>query len=564
MTYSEKPWLRSYDEGMPADIPIPDIPLVDHFRSVMSKVADRTALQFLGVPLSYRTLDGLSDRFATALASHGLKKGDVVGINLPNTPQYLITQLGVFKAGCAATGVSPLLTPAEIVHQLRDCRARALVTLDAIFEHRLLKVLPDLPDLSLVVGTPILEFLPAYKRFLAKLLKKIPTGKLRPVNGKTVLAFRDLLRNHAPQPPQVTVSPEDACLIQYTGGTTGTPKGTIITDGNLVAELTIVTTWLEMRWGKEVILSGFPMFHIAGLALALGCVFQGHTQILVPDPRNTALITAQMKKLRPTILVNVPSLYMMLMETPGFKDLDFRNLSFCLSAASPFPAEAIRALEAVIGEGKVIEAYGMTELSSLATTNPRRGTKKIGSVGTPLPNTKLRLVDLDTGEQDVPLGSEGEITVCGPQVMKEYLHKPAETALALREIDGDVWLRTGDVARMDEDGYLTIVDRSKDMLNVGGYKVFSREVEEKLYEHPAIEFCAIIGVPNPKRPGTEIVKLVAQIKEEHRGRSNEEITKDIIDFARERLAPYKIPKHVDIVTAIPLTAVGKVDKKTLR
>jgi acyl-CoA synthetase (AMP-forming)/AMP-acid ligase II len=562
--YSEKPWLKSYDEGMPAEVPIPNTSLVDHFRSVMREMAPRPALRFLGVTLPYRALDHLSDRFAAALASHGLKKGDVVGINLPNTPQYLVAQLGVFKAGCAATGVSPLLTPAEAASQLADCKARALVTLDAIFEHRLLKILPELSDLTLVIGTPILEFLPSYKRLLAKLLKKVPTGKLSPFTGKRVVGFREFIRDAPELPPQVTVEPDDACLVQYTGGTTGTPKGTIITDRNLVAELTIVTTWLEMRRGREVILSGFPMFHVAGLALALGCVFQGHTQILVPDPRNTSLIISQIRKFRPTILVNVPSLYMMLLETPGFKDLDFRKLSFCLCAASPFPAEAMRELEAVIGENKVIEAYGMTELSSLATSNPRHGARKIGSVGVPLPNTKLRLVDLDTGETDVPPGAEGEIVVCGPQVMKGYLNRPEETAHALRERGGELWLHTGDVARMDEDGYFTIVDRSKDMLNVGGYKVFSREVEEKLYAHPAIEFCAIVGTPNPKRPGTDIVKLVVQLKEEHRKRPNDEITQEIIEFARERLAPYKIPKQVEILESMPLTPVGKVDKKALR
>ncbi len=319
-----------------------------------------------------------------------------------------------------------------------------------------------------------------------------------------------------------------------------------------------------MDWGKEVILSGFPLFHIAGLALGLGTMFMGHTQILIPDPRNTKHIVREMATYRPTLLVNVPSLYMMLLEEPAFRRLDFSRLGFCLSAASPFPSESIRALEEVVGQGKLVEAYGMTEVSSLATTNPRRGTKKIGSVGLPLPNTKMRLMDLETGTRQVPVGEEGEIVGSGPQDMTEYLNKPAETATVLREHDGEVWLHTGDIARMDEDGYFFIVDRAKDMLNVGGFKVFSREVEEKLCEHPAIELCAILGAPNPKRPGTEIVQLVFQPSAAYRQRLEADLVEEIITFARENLASYKIPRVVKMIDQLPLTPVGKVDKKALR
>jgi acyl-CoA synthetase (AMP-forming)/AMP-acid ligase II len=563
VNYDEKPWVKRYDHEIAPEIEIPKTSLIEQFERVASKVPDKPALRFLGTTLTYSQLMTWGDRFAQALISNGCQAGDVVGINLPNIPQYLIAQMGALKAGCAASGVSPLLTPGEMVHQLTDCKAKVLVTLDAIFEHRLARVADQLPDLKLVVSTGVLEFLPAYKRLLAVLLKKVPTGKVTPLPGKEIIRFRDI-PGYRPERPSIRVQPGDPCLIQYTGGTTGVPKGAILTDGNLTAELTLVTEWLQMNWGEEVILSGFPFFHIAGLALGLGTLFQGHTQVLVPDPRNTKHIVKEMAQHRPTILVNVPSLYMMLLETPGFKDLDFSRLGFCLSAASPFPAESIKALESVVGAGKVVEAYGMTECSALATCNPRRGKKKVGSVGMPLPNTSVRLMDLESGSKQVAVGAEGEIAVSAPQITTGYFGNPQETALTLREHDGVIWLHTGDVARMDEDGYFYIVDRAKDMLNVGGFKVFSREVEEKLYEHPAIEFCAILGLANPKRPGTEVVKLVFQPAQGYRNRDPEVLKEDVLAFARENLAPYKVPKFVEIVDNIPLTAVGKVDKKALR
>jgi acyl-CoA synthetase (AMP-forming)/AMP-acid ligase II len=254
----------------------------------------------------------------------------------------------------------------------------------------------------------------------------------------------------------------------------------------------------------------------------------------------------------------------MLMENPRFKKLEFSRLAFCLSGAAPFSVESIRALEEIVGRGKLVEVYGMTETSPLITANPHKGPKKIGTVGLPLPNTRVKLVDLETGTREIPGGEEGELIVHGPQVMKGYLNRPAETAHALRAFQGEVWMHTGDVARMDPAGYITIVDRAKDMLNVGGFKVFSREVEEKLVDHPAVEQCAIVGVPNPQRPGSELVKLVVQKSPAVKNQSEESLKKEILDFARETLSPYKVPRFIEFVESLPLTPVGKVDKKALR
>jgi len=562
--YDDRPWLKRYDPGVPADVDVPEISLVERLDRVAERFPDNHALYFLGVTLSYRELMAMADRFAQALIQNGCKPGDVVGIHLPNIPQYVIALIGAWKAGCAVSGVSPLMTPRELAYQMNDSQARALVTLDALFEHRLMAVADQLPHLKIVVVTGILDFLSPIKRFLGKLLKKAPHGKVKPLSGKEALWFKEALAEYPAAKPACTVTSQDRCLIQYTGGTTGVPKGTVLTHRNLIANLVQIEAWVNADEGKEVILSGFPFFHLAGLALGGVGLCLGAAQILIPNPRDTKHIVKEMIKCRPTILVNVPSLYMMLLAEPAFRKLDFSGLKFCLSGASPFPAESIRELEAVIGAGKLLEVYGMTETSPIVTMNPRLGVKKIGTVGMPVSSARVRLVDLESGEKQVPVEEEGELIVNGPQVMQEYLNKPEETRIALREHDGEIWLHTGDVARMDEDGYFTIVDRAKDMLNVGGFKVFSREVEEKLYEHPAIEFCAIIGVPNIERPGTEVVKLVVQISEGHKERDHETLKREIVSFARENLSPYKVPKIVEIVDRIPLTAVGKVDKKTLR
>jgi acyl-CoA synthetase (AMP-forming)/AMP-acid ligase II len=564
MQYDERPWLKSYDPGIPADVEIPDVSVVDYFDRLESERGDKAALHFHGITLTFRELFRYGNSFAHYLTENGCRPGDIVAINLPNVPQYLIAQVGITKAGCAASGISPLLTPSELAYQLNDSKARALVTFDAIFEHRLLEVHEQLPHLKLIVVTGLLDFLPWAKRVLGRWLKKVPHGAVRALPNKQVAKFMRILERYPNHRPNVPVDPQFDFLIQYTGGTTGVPKGAVLTHANVVANLTQIRTWLDPDPDEEIILSGFPLFHLAGLALALNVMAMGGTQILIPNPRDTKHIVKEMARHRPTILANVPSLYMMLMEEPGFRRLDFSRLKYCLCSASPFPVESMKDLEAIIGPNKVLEAYGMTETSPIITINPRKGAKKMGTVGLPVSGTRVRLLDLETGTRDVPVGAEGEIAVRGPQVMRGYLNKPEETAVVLRDYGGETWLRTGDVARMDGDGFFTIVDRTKDMLNVGGYKVFSREVEEKLYEHPAIEFCAIIGVPNPKRPGTDLVKLVAQLTEEHRKRDSEETKAEIIEFARRNLAPYKTPKIVEFVDAIPLTTIGKVNKKALR
>ncbi|MEW6111074.1 MAG: AMP-binding protein [Thermodesulfobacteriota bacterium] len=563
MVYDKSIWLKSYDEGVRSEVEIQHESLPACFEEMRRAFAGKPAIHYLGVTLTFDQLLGHADRFAQCLADHGIGKGDVVAICFVNSPQYLIALVGGMKAGCAVTGISPLLTANEIAYQLKDSGAKALVVMDAIFQHRYLGIADQTPDVKLVLPTGILDFLPKIKQVVAKWLKKVPTGKITPVPGRKVLPFMEMLAKYPARPPEVQLTPEDPCFVQYTGGTTGVPKGAVCVHRNMLTNVEQWLGWLQVKKGQDLILSAFPMFHIAGLFTATCGLAYGITQVLIPNPRDTKHMVKEMNKYRPQWLANVPSLYLMLLKEPGFRALDFSDLGVCISGAAPFPTEGIRQFEEVVGAGKVIEVYGMTETCVLVTSNPRKGPKKIGTVGIPVASTEVKLVDIATGENEVPLGEEGEIIAHGPQIMVEYHNKPEETRLALREHDGKLWMHTGDIGRMDEDGYITIVDRKKDMVSVGGFKVFPRELEEKLYEHPAIDVCAILGTPNPERPETEVVKLVIQKSAAYADKPDEAVKEEILKFARESFAPYKVPKFVEF-REIPLTAAGKVDKKLLR
>ncbi len=563
-TYDDRPWLKAYDPGIPPDIDIPEKTYTDTLLEGLTAAPDRAAIHFMGTTLTFRQLDEMSCRFAAFLTGNGAKPGDVVGLSLPNIPQFLIALCGTMRAGCTATGVSPLLTPKELAHQVNDSGCRVLVTLDAIFERVLTKVENQVPGLSHVITTSIGDYLPAVKRIMGRLLKKLPSGKVTPIAGKNIQSFKQVMNQYPADRQTATITPDDICLIQYTGGTTGLPKGVELTHRNIFSNLTQVKKWSDFEMARDVLCSGYPFFHLAGLMFGMTAMATASTQCLIPDPRNTKHICSEIRTHSPSIYANVPTLYQMLIDDPGFKKLDFTSAKIFVSGAAPFAVESIQAFESIVGQGKVVEVYGMTETSPIITGNPLEGKKKIGSVGVPVSNTHVRIVDVENGTDLMPVGEPGELIVRGPQVMKGYCNKPEETDHAMREHDGKIWLHTGDVARMDEDGYFYIMDRSKDMLIVGGYKVFSREVEETLYQHEAIDFCAIIGLPDPKRPGSEIVKAVVQLSADAGNQNADSLKEKIKTYCRENMAPYKVPKVIEFIDTIPLTAVGKVDKKALR
>ncbi len=563
MSKREQIWKKSWDPGLSdLDPKIWETSLVEAFAPTFRDFPDKAALAFMGTEITFHELDVMANRFANMLIESGFKKGDLVGINLPNIPEYVIAWLGALRVGCAVSGVSPLLSTEETAYQLRDSDAKGLVTLDAIFAGRLTKIAQDLPKLKLVVVASIGGFLPPVKRVLAKLLKKIPTGKVTPLPGKTVYLIEEVIKTkkYSDKNPGVKISPDDIAYIQYTGGTTGAPKGAMLSHRNAVSNLIVVYKWLGWERGKGPALSGYPFFHIAGLFINEMGNYLGWTQVLIPNPRDTKHITDEIVKYRPTALINVPSLYQLLMAEPKFKALDHSKLAACVSSASPFPKESQKELEEIVGKGKLIENYGMSETSPLIASNPSKGKKKLGSIGVPILNTDVRLVDPQTGKE-AELGQPGEICVKGPQVMVGYYKKPDETKNA---IDKDGYMHTGDVAIMDDEGYLKIVDRTKDMIIVSGFKVFSVKVEDVLTKHPAIDMIATIGVPNPERPGSEIVKAFVQLKPEYAQKDKEELKKDITSFAKAKLTPYEVPKVIEFMDALPLTAVGKLDKKKLR
>ena len=565
--YAERFWKKNWDDGLEdLDPKQLDTTYVEMIKKAFEQVPDKTALGFLGVDISFRKIDQYANQFANMLQQNGFEKGDIVGINLPNLPEYVISLIGALRAGCIISGVSPLLSAEQIKYQLNDLGSTgknvALVTLDAIFAGHIVKIADDIPQLKLVVATSVAGFLPKIKQILGKLLKKIPSGKLTPLTGKTVLDYhRDVLKNSSPAAVKVDITPDDLGWIQYTGGTTGAPKGAMLSHRNAAHNMLSINRWLGWEWGQGVLLSGFPMFHIAGLTVCECAIFFGWTQVLIPNPRDTEHICKEMNKYKPTNMANVPSLYQMLMADPKFKELDHSTLGTCISAAAPFPKESQAELEKIIGQGKLLELYGMTETSPVSTMNPSKGRKKLGSVGMPFMNVECKLVEPATGEP-VALGEAGEICIKGPLVMQGYFNKPEETKNA---IDEDGYMHTGDVAIMDEDGYLTIVDRTKDMIIVGGFKVFSSKVEDALSKHPAIGMLALIGVDNPQRPGSEIVKAYVQLDLIYNYDGNEEALKeDITKFAKEKCSPYEVPKEIEIISEMPLTAVGKIDKKVLR
>lgn len=562
-SYDDRPWLPAYDAWVDPDLPVPEGSYVDLMEATFRDFPDHLACRFMGCQLSFRELDEATARFASFLWAAGCVKGDVVGISLPNTPQHMIAHFGTIRAGCAALGLSPLLAPRELAHQIVDAKARVIVLSDVAFEEKLFPVRSDIDGVSHVVVTGIGDYLPFLTRHIAKLLGKIPGGRVRALEGKTTVTLKRALQAHAPGRSPGDLLPTDTCLVQYTGGTTGLPKGTVLTHRNMVSNVSQVGNWFDEQHGTGVYISAFPFFHAAGLITCMTAVAYGATQVLIPDPRNTDHICKEIARHPPTIMGNVPSLCQMLLRNPRFAGLDFSATRCCISGAAPFPVEAMRAFEAVVGVGKVVEVYGMTESSPMLTMNPL-GSPRPGSVGVPIQGVRLKLVDLEGGTTAVPIGEIGQIIARGPQVMKEYLGKPEETANTLRTFEGETWLYTGDVGRMEPDGFVYLVDRAKDMLIVGGFKVFSREVEEHLYELPVVMYCAIVGLPNPERPGNEIVKLVVQLTDEARAQDPDRIKEDILSYCREHMSPYKVPKIVEFVDAMPLTPIGKVDKKPLR
>jgi len=545
--YKTKPWLKNYDKGVPAHIDYPEINIYEFLVNSAKNFGGRTALWFLKNKISYKKLDDITDRLATALVDLGVKKGDVVAIMIPNFPQFIMSYYGILKAGAIVTACSVLHTEHELAYQLNDSGAEIIIAWDNQVEK--INNIRDRTRLRHVIITNVFDYSPMAPR--------------NPPEISGTLQFLNLITNTKPNPPKFETHPkEDIACLQYTGGTTGLPKGAMLTHYNLVSNCVAVVAWGtdELRRGKETILTNLPLFHIYGQTVCMNMhVYIGSTIALNPDPRDQKSLFEMIKSTSPTMFPGVPTMYMRLLERDDLEDYakDMRSIRICNTGAAPMPPEVLKDFEERTGS-KILEGYGMTESSPVTHTNPFKGERKIGSVGMPIPDTEVKIVDIEDYTKIMPLGESGEIMIKGPQVMKGYWNKPEETDNQIK----DRWLLTGDIAKMDDDGYFYIVDRKKDMINVSGFKVYPRELEDVLFENEAIENAAVIGVPDPNLPGSEKVKAYIVLKDGFK--ESDEMIAEIKEFCRKVVAPYKIPKFIEFRKELPETLVGKVLRKDLK
>jgi long-chain acyl-CoA synthetase len=538
--YAAKPWLKNYDLWVPAEINPPNQPLYQILQIASGAYTEKPAVVFMGAFIDFGGLKKLVDRLATALAKLGVAKGDRVGVMLPNCPQYLISFFAVTRLGAIVVNVNPIYTPREIEMVAKDSGMRAIIALDLLA-----------PNILGVKANTAIEH-----AIVTSLLDYSSTPDKAPPAPEGTLSFTSLIAGVAEVDlPRVEIDPaEDVAVLQYTGGTTGVPKGAMLTHRNLYTNTLQSWAWGGplTRQGDERYLLVIPYFHIYGqtVGMLLGA-WNGAMQIPIPkfDPN---LLVEAIKQFRPTFFPGAPTLYISMLHHPEIKTCGLENIRRFNSGSAPLPIEVIEQFEKLSG-ATLMEGYGLTEASPTTHSTPALAKRKIGSVGLPLSSTECKIVDLETGESVVPVGETGELCIRGPQVMKGYWNRPDETAIALR----DGWLYTGDVARMDEDGFFYIVQRKKDMIIVSGFNVYPNEVEDVLFTHPAVLEAAVIGVPDSYRG--EAVKAFITLKPGASATAEE-----VIEFCRAGLAKYKVPTIIEFMPSLPKSAVGKVLRRELR
>jgi len=529
------------------------VPLFQLLEESAQRFPDRPAIIYYGRQISYRQLNGLSKTFAAALHDLGVKKGDRVSINLPNIPQFVIAFYGALRLGAIVVQTNPMYTERELKELLNDSGAETMITLDLLYPR--VRAIRSETGLKQVILTSIKDFLPPLLKALYP-LKELLEHKRVNLKGEDFYSFPGLLRRYrGQQPPQVELEPEnDVALLQYTGGTTGLPKGAMLTHRNLVANALQTRSWfLRAEEGHERVLAVLPFFHVYGMTVAMNLpIALASAMILLPRFQIDELLKT-INRYQPTMFPGAPTIYVAFNNHPQIKKYKVGSINDCISGSAPLPVEVKRRFEELTG-GRLVEGYGLSEASPVTHSNPLDGRDIPGSIGLPFPDTEAKIVNPATGE-DLGVGEVGELLIRGPQVMKGYWNNPEETAGVLKE----GWLYTGDIARMDEQGYFYIVDREKDVIIASGYNVYPREVEEVLYQYqyPKVAEVVVIGVPDPYRGETVKAFIVP--------RAGEELNKEeIIAFCRERLAAYKVPKLIEFRDSLPKTAVGKILKRELR
>ncbi len=537
--YAAKPWLRNYDFWAPETIRFPRQSVYQILMLAAAHFSHRTATIFEGAELSFWEIKRRADLLATALGRLGMAPGDRVGLMLPNCPQYGIGFFAILRAGAIVTNLNPTYTPAEVTRVALDSGMRAIITLETIA-----------PAVQQIQSQTAIEHV------ILTRLAEYSAEQAAPPNLPGALALSSLIAAAGePDLPRLRVDAmEDTAVLQYTGGTTGTPKAAMLTHYNLYANTLQSALWNHYltRRGEERILLVLPCFHVYGMVVGLLLsLWNGSAQILLPSYNADRLVDA-IRRHRPTFFPAVPTLFIALLNHPESRSCGLEHVGRFNSGAAPLPVEVIEKFEKLTG-GFLREGYGLTESTCTAASTPVLAPRKPGSVGLPVTGTEFRVVDLDSGEKESPTGEEGELCIRGPQVMKGYWNNLAETAHAIR----DGWLYTGDIGRMDADGYFYIVQRKKDMINVGGMKVFPNEVEEVLFAHPAVMEAAAIGLPHEYRG--EIVKAFVVAKAGAQVRAEE-----LIEFCRASLAKFKVPAEIEFTASLPKSTVGKVLRRELR
>lgn len=551
---TEKVWLKHYPNYIRANLDYEEIPLQQFLTNAARNTPEKIAIHFMGKDIKYKELHESALKFAQYLQQLGIEKGDRIALMLPNTPQTVISYYGALYAGATVVMTNPLYTEREIEYQLKDSGAKVIVSLDILYP-RIMKVFKN-TTLENVIITSIKDYLPFPKNLLYPYVQKKEQGvQVHVAHSGVSHQFMEILKTSQAIEPTIDFNfEEDLALLQYTGGTTGFPKGVMLTHKNLIANTRMCAEWLtEPNDQSEppVILGILPIFHVYGMTtVLLYTVMQGGKMVLLPK-FNAEMILKTIQKQRPTLFPGAPTIYIGLINHPQIKKYDLSSIKACISGSAPLPAEVQEQFEELTG-GKLVEGYGLTESSPVTHANLLfENIRQKNSIGIPWPDTDAMIVD-GSIERPRANGEIGELVVKGPQVMKGYWNRPEENAMTLE----DGWLKTGDLGYMDDDGFFYVVDRKKDVIIAGGYNIYPREVEEVLYEHPDVVECVAAGVPDPYRG--ETVKAYIVLRE---GATTTEA--DLNKFCRENLAAYKVPRIYEFRAELPKTAVGKILRRAL-
>lgn len=542
----ERAWFKSWPEGLPKSLDYPEVPIFTFLSNTAKKFPKKTGINFYGYEITYGELDNWSDRFANALVDMGVNKGDRVGLLLENCPQFVVSYYGTLKAGAIVVPINPMFKEMEMEYQLNDSETENLITLDYLYP-TVQKVLKKtgLRNIIVTSGRDYLSEKPT-----------LPIPVSLEQEKKTfpeTIEFTDLLKQYKAKAPRVNIDPkEDLALLEYTSGTAGEPKGAMITHFNAVVNIVGGVKWAKVV-EEDVTLSVLPLFNVLGMQQSMNCpIYIGNTTVLLSRFDLEAMLKG-IEKYKCTILISAAPIDKAIATYPYAKNYDLSSLRVCSSGGAPVPISDFDKFKEVTG-CELTEGYGLSETISQMTINPVDKPRR-GSIGIPVFDVDAKIVDTDTGSEELGIGEEGEILFKGPQVMKGYWNQPEATRATLR----DGWIYTGDIAKMDEDGYIYIVGRKKDMIIVSGYKVWAAEVEQLLKKHPAVYQAAIVGVPDPQQG--ETVKAYVVLRPDYKGKITEE---KLMEWAKRKMAEYKYPKEIEFVNELPRSGSGKILKRLLK